>query len=277
MDIGAMARSLDATVELTRGGHPRDERAGPDLCRLSVQGDGVVELARGPFRSEGYTGRKVSLHAEPTAAEMRRLREFLAEIGRLQAREIAVEGRPAEHSPYPAWSFTVDALAAEVARADGIDLASCTRPATWMRTVERRQGALANVAQAWDWSREMHHVRGAVAANAEPGMGRVTNAELKGQRLVMRILNPKHSPVFLREEPRGMEVYVPGGMPDTMMAALKGRTVREVVGIDSDHVVTSAVPGGNGAEGMTVLRVKGRRVAVETPPADIDAWWLDAG
>lgn len=141
--------------------------------------------------------------------------------------------------------------------------------------VHRFLGTLSNIAQVWDFARETHYVTGATASNAEPGTGRVTNVELKGQRLVMRILNPKSLPVFLREEPRGMELYVPGDMPDTMMTALKGRTVREVVGIDSDHVIMKAEPGGNGAENMTVLKVRGRRIAVAPAPADVDTWWLD--
>lgn len=278
MDIGAMAREVGATIELVRGAHARntrDERAGPDLCRILIQGDGIVHMTRGPFRSEGHLGRKVTLHADPTPTEMRKLRQFLADIGRMQAREHAVEGRPGEYSPYPAWTFTVDSLAAEIARMDGIDLAECTRPATWRRIEERFLGTLSNIAQVWDFARETHYVTGATASNAEPGTGRVTNVELKGQRLVMRILNPKSLPVFLREEPRGMELYVPGDMPDTMMTALKGRTVREVVGIDSDHVIMKAEPGGNGAENMTVLKVRGRRIAVAPAPADVDTWWLD--
>jgi hypothetical protein len=276
LDIGEIAGRFGASIELIRRDLESEETATTDICRLSVQAGEVVALRRAPFRSEGHTGRKVSLHLPPTGAETRKLEDFLADIGRHQARERAVAGNATALSPYPAWSFSVDALAAELARMDGIDLTQCTRPAKWRRVEEIRgpAGRLATVTEAWYWSRTTHHVDGAVADNAEAGSGRTTLAEMKGSALVMRILNPRTVDVFLREMPKGTELQVNSTFPDTAMSAMRGRTVREVLGIDSDHVITSVGTGSHGVDHPTVMKVKGARVPLARAPEGVDTWWL---
>lgn len=276
LEIGARALKLGARVELVKTDLGDRERADADMCRLSVRGDETVLVQRRPFISEGYTGRRLTLHQAPTKTEVRKLEAFLDDIARNQARERAVEGHASDVSPYPAWSFTADALAMEIARMDSIDLTQCVRPARWRMIRENRGpgGRRLTVDEAWGWSCEMHFVKGAVADNAEAGSGRTTTAEMKGSSLTMRILKPKSMEMFLRELPKGMELQVKATFPETTLHGMRGRTVREVLGIDSDNVIISAHRGEHGVDYPTVLKVKGARVPLAPPPQGVDTWWL---
>lgn len=270
--IEARARSLGAKIYCTSRttGNLRGESA-PHICNVLVEfKDDDILLVRHGLRSEGRSPKRAKI--VPGARGEATLDLFLKNIADLQAREVAIANHGIDNIVYPPWAFSVDALVLEIAKQDGIDLVLCSKPAVHPRTYTMQNGRLATAEEAWQWSRTTHAVRGH-HGNADPGSGRSLDVEMKGSPLIARVLTPRSRPITLREEPRGTWLLLPGiQLPDTVLGALKGRSVNEIVeGLGSDHTIISA----ESRENQPWLKIKGPRVPLVAAPEGVETEWLD--
>lgn len=272
--ITQRARDLGASIRLIGpfGRTHAPEGGVTETCPVGVEErpDGMVVM-RPHFHSEGYGGRRATIGRGTTGT--RRLDDFLDEIARDQARWRAIRGHATAHCPYPAWSFSVDALAMEMAKRDGIDLTTAARPRQREHTSERSCNPMATPVQAWDRAREASRIKAAEPDGAMQGHGRAVIADMKGARLAIRLMVPqRRDSITFLEGPAGCHVHLGQALPDTVVAAMKGRRVSEIVeGLGDTHVVTSARRKDDHIE----LAVKGPRVPLATAPDDVDTGWMD--
>lgn len=262
------ARSVGLKAVVGLRSAPQPYVATSEMCPIILVEEGVfIGIARPEFRSEGYRPPSMRIDTRKSRkADETRVDTFLRTAARLQAREAAVAGHEDPHVLYPPWSFRADGLALAMAAAAGIDLAECTRPATWRRTVEPYNGHLATPSSTWDWARETTYVRGDRAGRE----GTPTDAELRGDRLVMSLLNPGGG-AYLREETARTILHIEETLPETMMVALAGRPVGDVLDVACDHRIVRA----HRDDAGTALIVRGPGAPVQAAPDGVDTWWLN--
>jgi len=271
--VQARAGEIGAAIRCVTHMQPQDRPIGGLVgeCAVLVEpnGDGLAAM-RHDFRAEGMSPRRVKVDAGK--AGLGRLDDFLGRIARLQARERAIVGHGVADVVYPSWAFSADALALEIAGADGVDLAQCSKPAKQSRVFERQFGRVATPEEAWQWSRTNHAVSSYSDQN-RPGGLRGFEAEMKGDRLAMRVLSPAGRNVTLREEPGGTWLVLwSTTLPDTVLMGLKGRRLSQVVeGLGDGHEIVKA----ENREDAAWLKVRGPRVPLAPAPEGIDMGWME--